>query len=126
MNTKKPILIVFFLLATYIDSAHALAQDSKEGIEARDIIARLPEVIKADKYIIKKTQGKRHLVTFIDNRPTRQQNYYIVTVSEYNGMNMVAHFKFMVDAKKHAICFWDVENDKFIPIALWRKNHYKT
>jgi hypothetical protein len=113
-------------MVTYIGVAHVIVQDSKEDIEVRDIIARLPEVTKADKSIIKKTQGKRHLVTFIDNRPTGQQNYYIVTVSEYNGMNMVSHFKFTVNAKTHAIRFWDVENDKFIPIALWRKNHYKT
>ena len=126
MNTKKPILIVLFILATYIDVAYAMIQDSKEDIEVRDIIARLPEVIKADQYISKKTQGKRHLVTFIDNKPTRQQHYYIITVSEDNGMNMVSHFKFIVGAKTHTIRFWDVENDKFIPIAVWRKNHYKT
>jgi hypothetical protein len=115
-----------FLLFATLFSQGAHAQKHKLSVAQKedkicDLIASLPEVIKADDYIIKNTKGKRHLQTYIEDRPGKEGKYYQLTVSEDNGVNLVPHFKFMVDSKTYAIYYWDVMNDKLIPLAKWRK-----
>ncbi|TWJ00834.1 hypothetical protein JN11_02094 [Mucilaginibacter frigoritolerans] len=114
--------LLFAVLFSQGDYAqkHQLSVAQKED-KICDLIASLPEVIKADNYMIKTTKGKRHLQTYIEDRPRKDGKYYQLTVSEDNGMNMVPHFKFMVDSKTYAIYYWDVINDKLIPLAKWRK-----
>jgi hypothetical protein len=84
------------------------------------LVGNLPEVMQSDKYIRAKTKQKRYLETYIEREPTKDDPYYYLAVAENNGMNMVSHFKFAVNAKSHAICYYDVLSDKRIPLKYWR------
>ncbi|HEY4325999.1 MAG TPA: hypothetical protein VGN20_18560 [Mucilaginibacter sp.] len=95
----------------------------KQEDEVMDLIARLPEVIKADEYVIKKTKGKRHLFTYIYLRPTNAENYYTVNVAEDNGSTYYTHFHFAVDPITYAKAYYDPFNDRYVPIKIWRKHH---
>jgi hypothetical protein len=102
-----------------------LTKSEKEE-KVRSLIASLPEIIDDDHYIVKRTNGRRHLETYIDAEPTKGNNRYRVTVAEYNGMNMVPHFRFIVEARTYSIFYWDVIPDRLIPLAKWRKNLLKS
>ncbi len=121
---KKLALIFCFLAALFLQAPVAQQHISKSQREetVRSLIASLPEVISSNRYIIKKTNGKRHLETYIDSEPTKENNRYRVTVAEYNSMNMVPHFNFIVDAKTYSIYYWNVIPDRLIPLARWRKS----
>jgi hypothetical protein len=117
------LLLVLFTLVVHSQSKEIL---TKKDEKVLDLIAFLPEVVQADKYVIKVTKHHRHLETYIDSSPTKQDNQYRLTVAEDNGMNLVPHFKFVVNAKTFAISYWDVENDKNIPLSVWRAHHHRT
>jgi hypothetical protein len=103
------------------EQLHSIKQDEK----ITNLIASLPEVTSSNQAIIKKTKGKIHLVTYIDQRPNKQVNYYLVTVAEDQKWRFMPHFTFKVDAKTFAISYWAIIEDKFIPLSTWRKHHYK-
>jgi len=121
---QKNILIVFALFIAIIAHSQSEEKLTQKDEKVLDMIASLPEVVRADKYIIKVTNHQRHLETYIDSKPTKQDNRYWLTVAENNGINLVPHFKFFVDAKTYVISYWDVSNDKTIPLRVWRAHHY--
>lgn len=118
---KHLLITCALLLPLMFSPAKAVSKNTKEQTKVRNMIASLPEVIEAGKYVSSHAHGKRHLVTFIDGSPNARQNYYVLTVGEYNGMNMVPHFKFIVYATTYVINYWDVANGKYIPLKQWRR-----
>ena len=121
-----PRLILFFVLIT-ISRLAVIAQDkpsTKREIEIVNLIAHLPEVVNANKYMMAHGPDHRHLQTYIDGYPTKSDNNYLVRVCEFNGMLCAVHFFFYVDAQTLAIKYFDVVHNKSIPLALWRKQHY--
>ncbi len=117
---KRTTLTVFLLLFTVVVHSQSKETLTKKDEKVLNLIASLPEVVQADTYIIKVTKHHRHLETYIDSSPTKQDNNYRLTVAEDNGMNLVPHFKFIVDAKTYAISYWDVANDRNIQLSVWR------
>src|ERR1700743_2068888 len=89
---------------------------NKQEDKVTNLIASLPEVTGSDKSIIKKTKGKIHLVTYIDQRPSKQKSYYLITVAEDQGWRLMPHYTFKVNAKNYAISYWAIIEDKFIPL----------
>jgi hypothetical protein len=120
----RVLTITVLLIASIINTATAqkIIDEDKKVLK---LIATLPEVIKANNYVIKHSNGKRSLATVIESRPTKQHNCYQLSVAEYNGMNLVSHFRFIVDARTYSIKFWAVAEDKLITLQAWRQHHYK-
>jgi anionic cell wall polymer biosynthesis LytR-Cps2A-Psr (LCP) family protein len=85
-----------------------------------DLIANLPEVKEERKYFFKTT--KRHIVMMVENEPVKNGRYYTISVVQ----DMIDHYfhlwYFNVDAKTHAISFWDIASDTMIPYAKWSKS----
>ncbi|MHB8207184.1 hypothetical protein [Mucilaginibacter sp.] len=123
---KRITITVLLLLFTVVVHSQSEEKLTKKDEKVLDMIASLPEVVQADKYIIKVTKHHKHLETYIDSKPSKHNNKYSLTVAEDNGMNLVPHFKFVVDAKTYAISYWDVANDKNIPLSVWRAHHHRT
>jgi hypothetical protein len=94
---------------------------TKEEAKVCELIASLPVVVHADNYVRKVTKGKRHLFTYLDSGPTRDDNYYYVKVAEDNGMSYHTHFIFLVDPKTYAIKWLNTVTDERIPLKLCNK-----
>jgi hypothetical protein len=118
-------IFIAFVFLNFIVVILALSQDlkptNKTERKVLQMIKNLPEIIADNKYMTKKG---RPLITYIDNAPGDLDNCYHVTVSEYNGMNLVPHFRFLVDAEIYRIYYVDFWNDNFkpIPLSVWRKH----
>jgi hypothetical protein len=120
-------LTIFFLLCFFYPTFgqnklnHKL---EKQEDKICDMIASLHEVIKTDNYCKKSSKSKRHLVTFVAQEPTIDENYYLVKVAEDNGSSFHAWYLFIVYLETYRVEFYDTVNDKYISLKVWRK-HYK-
>jgi hypothetical protein len=118
------ILSISIFLLTLVAIIPAVSQDlkptDKREKKVVKMIKNLPEITEDNKYMTKKG---RPFITYIENAPGDLDNYYHVAVSEYNGANLVPHFRFLVDAKTYEIYYIDFWNDNFkpIPLSVWRK-----
>lgn len=119
---KRIYCFMLMLLASHVYGQHntSLPKEDRKESKITDMIANLPEVIKADHYYHKKSHGKRHLVTFIDSRPGKTGKYYALTVAEDNGDAMVGLYHFVVDKDTYVIKYVD-ENENYIPLSVWRR-----
>ena len=115
------------LLLLFTATLYARAQSSKAAKEDKienkvgDLIAGLPEVMKADTYCRKKTHGKRHLVTWVARDPSVGDNYYLAKVIEDNGVAYHTWYDFKVSSKTFKIFYVDYLTGKNIPLNVWRK-----
>ena len=84
------------------------------------MINSLPEVIKENEYR-KKERYKFFLKAFIQNVPTKKDNYYSVSVSEDLGFQLRTYQWFLVTPKTWHIRYRDIPNDTVISLYAWRK-----
>lgn len=124
---QKVLSTIFF---TIFIASLLNAQSSKEKpfskVERRilDTITKLKEVRERIKYVDEKTKGKRHLAFVIWEKPTQQNPYYWVKVTEDNGMTYYTHFNFFVYPQPIIIKFLDTANDNVTDLKTWRKRKY--
>jgi hypothetical protein len=121
---KHLTLLSFAVFTAYIATAQN-SQVPKQEKKVMQLVASLPEVMKANRYIIKHSHGKRQLTTEIESEPSAEHPYYHLSVSEFNGSTLVSHFHFLVDAKTYEIRYWAVGEDKVLSLSNWRKRHYR-
>lgn len=120
----KILITHIFLLTNF--AIPAISQDLKPANKMEEkvvgMIKNLPEIIKDNKYMAK---HDRPFITYIENTPNYKDNYYHVAVSEYNGVNLVPHFRFLVNSKTYQIYYIDFWNDNFkpVPLSVWRKRN---
>jgi len=115
-------LSILLLLLSYFATAQNTVKISKEGEKALDLVAKLPEVINADNYVKKVTNGKRHLFSYLASEPNKDEPYYLVKVAEDNGSAYYTHFIFYVQPKTYQIFYMDTVADQLIPEKQCRKN----
>ncbi|MEO6521290.1 MAG: hypothetical protein ABIN91_06430 [Mucilaginibacter sp.] len=120
--------IILFILFQFLPAVATQQQPIKTTVtkqeeKAMHLIATLPEVIKFNTYVVERSG--RPLVIVVDNDPTKTNPFYKVSVSEDVGERLRTRYWFYVDAKTYAISYWDVANDKIIPLKTWRKNGSK-
>ncbi len=97
-------------------SSRILSED-----EAVNLIKNLEEVERKNKLVVKDSQGKRHLSTYAETLPTPKDPNYYVKVAEDNGGSYVTYYIFAVNSRNKAISFYDVLNDKLLPLNTWRR-----
>jgi hypothetical protein len=85
-----------------------------------NLIMNLDEVKHKSAQVVKESNGRRHLSTYIEMRPTVTYPYYSVKVAEDNGSSYVAYYSFAVYSKTHEIAYYDVIRDSLISISQWR------
>lgn len=85
-----------------------------------ELIYNLPEIVKMDKSIRKKTDGKRGLKTYISNRPSDDAEYYTVSVAEDNGSSLATYYTFRVYPDQ-TIMVYDVAEDRELTLKEWKK-----
>ena len=118
---KNLFVITIWLLVT---TATVMSQDLKPANKTERkvirLIENLPEIVEDNRYITKK--GRPYQI-YIEDVPSNLDSCYQVAVSEYNGMNLVPHYRFLVNAKTYAIYYIDFWNGDFkpIPLNVWRK-----
>ena len=117
---KFLISIAFLLTAIIIPVKSQDLPANKTERKVVRLIRNLPEIVADNKYMTKK--GRSYLI-YIENKAGDLDNCHHVTVSEYNGVNVVPHYRFLVEAKTYRIYYVDFWNDNFKPIPLkaWRK-----
>ncbi len=96
---------------------------SKQAEKAVELVAKLPEVIKADKQCRYLSKGKRHLVSFVTEDPTQDNNFFQVNVAEDNGSAYHTWFIFQVEPLSYKIYYYDIKTGDNIPLKKWRKNY---
>ena len=114
------LLLMIFLSITSKGQTKKALKTKEDKIV--DMVASLPDVVKADAYCKKVSHGKRHLVTYVTDSPSPGKGiYYCLSVAEDNGSNYVTWYNFKVDAKTYEIKYADPETGREIPLAVWRK-----
>ncbi|MDD3858752.1 MAG: hypothetical protein PHW83_01020 [Bacteroidales bacterium] len=88
-------------------------------------VLALPEVKERADYIIKETNGERHLEVWIASTPKETGSYYLIKAGEDNGMSMVTHFDFYVYPKTMEIKYYDILTDSELSLAEWREEKRK-
>jgi len=116
-----PLLLIFLIPAFGQNKPGQTLEN--QGDKVCEIIARLPEVIKADNYCKKLSNGKRHLVTLVGSYPTGGQNSYMIKVAEDNGSSLHSWFLFVYEPDTKRIEFYDPVKDKYISLKKWQKNY---
>jgi hypothetical protein len=97
---------------------------NKNNIEEKliDTISKLPEVKERAKYIEQQTQGKRHLIVWVeDTLVVPDRNYYWIKAGEDNGAMLVTHFDFYVYPDSMRIMYYDTVADSVLTLDEWRK-----
>jgi hypothetical protein len=89
--------------------------------EAVNLITKLDEVRRKNELVVKESKRKRHLSTYVETPPTTEDPNYYVKVAENNGGSYVTYYIFAVNGKTSAISFYDVLNDKLLPLNTWRR-----
>jgi hypothetical protein len=114
------ISFAFLLTAVIIPAGSQDLPANKTERKVVRLITNLPEIVADNKYMTKK--GRPYLI-YIENKAGDLDNCYHVAVSEYNGVSLVPHYRFLVEAKTYRIYYVDFWNDNFkpIPLNVWRK-----
>ena len=100
------------------------AQDNKgsnpEEKKVLRLINALPEVIAENKFR-KKAGYKSLLRAYIQNTPSKEHDYYSVTVSEEKNERLFTYDWYEVNPNTYVIRYWDFINDKTMSLQEWRK-----
>jgi hypothetical protein len=117
-----PLLVVLFLVASCAVKK-PVEYDPQPQTEAEVIttINNLPEVIKANALDKKNSHGKKHLIAYINSRPSATQSFYSVKVSEYANPPGDTWYSFIVYPKTNKIYYLDTKRAKYITLAVWRR-----
>ena len=118
-----PIFAAILFLAASCAVKKPVSDDNQPQTEGQVIttINNLPEIVKANNLCKKKSQGKKHLIAYINSRPSDSQSFYSVKVSEYDSAPGNDWFSFIVYPKTNKIYFLDTKKAKYIPLAVWRR-----
>jgi hypothetical protein len=116
--------ILLPLFACLLFSATLHAQDTigaNEGErKALMLINSLPEV-KEENSFRKKHKVKLLLKAYMQNTPTKEQNYYEISVSEDLGFQLRTYEWYEVDAKTFVVKYWDIASGKTMSLSEKRR-----
>ena len=118
-----PLLVTVLFLVASCAVKKPVSDDNQPQTEGQVIntINNLPEVVKANALYKKNSKGKKHLIAYINTRPSATQSFYSVKVSEYDSAAGNDWFSFIVYPKSNKIYFLDTKKAKYIPLAVWRR-----
>ena len=119
----RPVFIVVLFFAAACAVQKPVSDYNQPQTEGQVIttINNLPEVVKANALCKKNSHGKKHLIAYINSRPSATQSFYSVKVSEYDSAPGNDWFSFIVYPKSNKIYFLDTKKAKYIPLAVWRR-----
>jgi len=109
------------------DSTAILSKFQKDSLEAVlqqkmiDTVSKLPFVKERTKLIETNSRGNRHVRIWVAGKPDARKFYWIA-VGEGFGKNEVTHFNFHVYPDPSRILFYDVLNEREIPLDEWREH----
>lgn len=119
---KLLIFLFSALTVVFLHSAHAQSSAPLMGKERKVLVMveKLPEVVKREQYVEKMTKGKRHLMFYISEKPTKKQENFWVKVAEDNGASYFTHFNFAVNPNSYVIKYYDTITGNLISLKAWR------
>jgi len=118
---KAKFLSILFIVVSF----SLKAQNETLEDKIVDTIFRLREVKSMSAKIKRETNGKHHLLVYVDGRPSKEVSYYKIKVWEDNGHTDVTIFEFLVYTNPFEIKYYDSANDSAISLAKWRKRNEK-
>lgn len=113
------ILIIFSLAIHKVVAQDDVGTNSREK-KILKLINELPEV-KQENVRRQKAGVKPLLKAFIQNRPTKENNNYSVSISEHLGFQLRTYDWYVVNANTFVISYEDMTEGKTISLAEWRK-----
>lgn len=111
-------IIVSFFNCAYGQGYGAATNATEEKV--LKLINALPEVKQENEYR-KVHKNPRSLKALIQDTPTKENNYYRVSISEDLGFQLRTYEWYEVNAKTFEVRYWDVANDKTIPLSEMRR-----
>jgi hypothetical protein len=116
------IITLFFLIFVLLEQKgkgqDCVGANAKEKKVLR-LINSLPEVVKENEYR-KKANIKTPLKAFIQNTPSKENNYYSVSVTEDLGVQLRTYDWYEVNPRTYHIKYWDIASGKVMSLNQWR------
>lgn len=117
------ILILATILVLFFNCAYG--QEYGEATNATErkvlkLVNALPEVQRENEYR-KAHKNPRLLKAQIEDTPTKENNYYKVSIIEDLGFQLRTYEWYEVDAKTFEIRYWDVANDRTMSLSEMRR-----
>lgn len=103
-----------------VTGAANLDKDSTAEGKALDLVSDLVEVEDVRMMVDKMTNGENHVKLVVMGMPEPKDPYYLIKVMEDNGESLVTHFSFKVSPDSSKIYFYDVIEDRAVPLESWR------
>lgn len=117
---KILILAGFILLCNCAYGQEYGAATNATERKVLELINALPEVQQANEFR-KAHKNPHQLKALIQDTPTKEENYYKVSISENLGFQLRTYEWYEVDAKTFEIRYWDVANDKTMSLSEMRR-----
>lgn len=92
-------------------------------VQVLDCISGLAEVQQLSAEIKQLSKGKRYLSLLIDRKPTKDNPYYLMKVTEDDGTSYVTRHTFLVDAQTLAVKYQDPVNNTTLDLSAWRQRN---
>ena len=112
------VFVVFVLLLQKTAAQDCVGANPKEKRVLR-LINSLPEVVAENKYRTK-AHIKLLLKAYIQNTPTKESDYYSVSVSEDLGFQLRTYDWYEVNPDNYTIRYLDIPSGKSISLKQWR------
>jgi hypothetical protein len=119
MKTFSLLLILCCLVIAKASAQDAIGSNNIEK-KVLKLINDLPE-IKRENARRQKVGVKHLLKAFIQNTPTKEKNYYSVSVGEDLGFQLRTYDWYTVNPKTFVVKYEDMIEGKTISLAEWRK-----
>ncbi|NCD70928.1 hypothetical protein [Mucilaginibacter agri] len=119
---NKALTLTFLFLFSFVQAQNYYYSSTPERNRVIRLITSLPEIVDEKKSF---EQHHIRMAAYIDHVPTKNQKYYYVTIAEDQHDRLMPHQTFLVNPKTNEINYWDILNDKIVPLKIWRKHHYK-
>jgi hypothetical protein len=119
---NRILTLTFLLLGSVAKAQNYYYSSTPERDRIIHLVTSLPEIVD-EKRIFEKSHIR--MAAYIERIPTKQNKYYYVVIAEDQHDRLMPHQRFLINSKTNGIKYWDILNDKIIPLELWRKHHYK-
>ena len=94
---------------------------NKDERRVLNLVNSLPEVVRENKFR-KRAHIKSFLRAYIQNTPTKTNDYYSVSISEEKGDRLFTYDWYEVNPHTYVIRYWDIANTgKTMSLKEWRK-----
>jgi len=117
---KKVALVLSLLMLIFLKiKAQDCNGGNKQERRVLKLVNSLPEAVKENKFR-KSAHSTIFLRAYIQNKPTKTDKYYYVSISEEKGERLFTYGWYKVNSGTYMISYYDVINGETMSLKKWR------